>query len=173
MNQSQATSRLWCSSHSWSESLSRVSKAARLALAVVFEAVLPASHSLGWCKVHMPAPSLWLIHQKYFLPSKVSTKALFSLLSVSLGGFPFHAHLSPAFFFCSLVFLAGAFLAACFLPAGFSFFVLEVAPCRSFFKELISAVIATIFSCSSVGLPHAFSSSKSLASYLFSALLFY
>ena len=122
--QSQANSRLWCSSHSWSESLSRVSKAARLALAVVFEAVLPDSQSLGWCRVHMPAPSLWLRHQKYFLPSKVFTKALFSLLSVSLGGLPFHAHLSPDFFFCSLVFLAGAFLAACFLPAGFSFFVL-------------------------------------------------
>ena len=118
----------------------------------------------------MPAPSLWLRHQKYFLPSKVFTKVLFSLLSVSLGGFPFHAHLSLAFFFCSLVFLAGAFLAACFLPAGLSLFFLLVVPCRSFFYELISAVMATIFSCSSVGLPHAFSSSKSLASYLFSVL---
>ena len=96
------------------------------------------------------------------------TKELFSLLSVSLGGFPFHAHLSLAFFFCSLVFLAGAFLAACFLPAGFSLSFLVAVPHRSFFKEFISAIMVTTFSCSSVGLPHAFSSSRSLASYLFS-----
>ena len=96
-------------------------------------------------------------------------KALFSLLSVSLGGFPFQAHLLLVFFFCSFVFLVGAFLAAYFLPAGFSLFFLVAVLCRSFFKEFISAVMVAIFSCSSVGLPHEFSSSNSLASYLFSA----
>ena len=116
----------------------------------------------------MPAPLLRWIHQKYFLPSKVLTKALFSLLSVSLGGFPFHAHLSLAFFFLSFVFLVGVFFVAGFLLAVFSLSFLVAVPRHSFFSELISAVIATIFSCSSMGLPHAFSSSKSRASYLFS-----
>ena len=132
---------------------------------------LPASQSFGWCKVHMPAPLLWLVHQKYFLPSKDFTKALSSLLSLSLGGLFFHAHLSCDFFFVASFVFFWSFI---FLAAGFFSFVavllfFSAVLRRSFFKELISAVMATIFSCSSVGFPHVFSLSRSRASYLFSA----
>ena len=119
----------------------------------------------------MPAPLLWFEHQKYFLPSKVFTKALSSLLPFSLGGLFFHAHLSCDFFFAvSFVF----FCSFVFLAVGFLSFVavllaLSATPLHSFFNELISAVMATIFSCSSVGLTHVFSSSRSRASHLFSA----
>ena len=88
----------------------------------------------------------------------------------SLGGLFFHPHLSGVFFFgvsfvfyCSFVFLAAGF---------FSFIVdllvLSTTPQQSLFHELITAAMATIFSCSLVGLPHVFSSSRSRASYLFS-----
>ena len=119
----------------------------------------------------MPAPSLWFAHQKYFFPSNDFTKALSSLLSFSLGGLFFHAHLSCDFFFVvSFVF----FCSFVFLATGFFSFVavlldLLAIPLHSFFNELISAVMATIVSCSSVGLPQVFSSSRSQASYLFSA----
>ena len=116
----------------------------------------------------MPAPLLWLGHQKYFLLSKFLTKALSSLLSVSLGGLFFHAHLLLAFFFWSFIFFGGTFLVASFLPIVLGLLVLLAVPRCSFFKELLSAVIATIFSCSSVGLPQVFSLSNSHASYLFS-----
>ena len=119
----------------------------------------------------MSAPLLWFVHQQYFLLSKDFTNTLSSLLSVSLGGLLFHAHLSCDFFFAvSFVF----FCSFVFLAAGFLSFVavllaLSAAPLHSFFNELISAIMATIFSCSSVGLPHVLSSSRSRASYLFSA----
>ena len=118
----------------------------------------------------MPAPLLWFGHQKYFLLLKDLTTALSSLLSFSLGGLFFHAHLSVAFFFWeSFVFFCSfVFLAAGFLPVAVDLFVLSAAPRHSFFNELISAIMATIFSCSSVGFPHVFSSSKSRALYLFS-----
>ena len=119
----------------------------------------------------MPAPLLWFVHQKYFFPSNDFTNALSSLLSFSLGGLFFHAHLSCDFFlvvafvfFCSFIFLAAGFLS--FVAVLLD---LSAVPFHSFFNELISAVMATIFSCSSVGLPQVFSSSRSRASYLFSA----
>ena len=93
----------------------------------------------------------------------------FSLVSVSLGGLLLHTHLSLAFFFLSAGFLGASFLAACFLPVCFGLLVLLGVPRCSFFKELISTLITTIFYCSSVGLPHTFSSSRSHALYLFSA----
>ena len=117
----------------------------------------------------MPAPLLWLRHQNYFLFSKVLMNVLFSLISESLGGLLFHAHLSTAFFFLSVGFLGVTFLGACFLPVCFGLLVLMVVPRHSFFKELISVLIAMILSCSSVGLPQVFSSSRRHASYLFSA----
>ena len=99
----------------------------------------------------MPAPLLWLGHQKYFLFSKDLTKALSSLLSLSLGGggggggggLFFQAHLSADFFLVSFVFFCSfVFSGAGFLPVVLSLLVLSVPQC-SFFKELISAIIAT------------------------------
>ena len=55
-----------------------------------------------------------------------------------------------------------------FLAVGYSLVFLTAVPRHSFFNELIAAVMATIFYCSSVGLPQVFSSSRSRASYLFS-----
>ena len=123
-NQSQERARLWRVCHSMSESLSTVSNVAIWALVVVPVGVLPASQSFGLCRVHIPAPLLWLVHQKYFFPSNVLTKALSSLPSVSLGGLFFQAHLSVDFFFdASLVF----FWSFIFLAAGFFSFL----PCWS------------------------------------------
>ena len=68
-----------------------------------------------------------------------------------------------------LSFLGRRFLGGLFLAGWFALSFLVAVPRHSFFKEFISAIMATIFSCSSVGLPHAFSSSNSLASYLFPA----
>ena len=85
------------------------------------------------------------------------------------GGMLFHAHLSLAFFFWSFAFLGSAFLVVSFFPVGFGLVFLTVVPQHSFFNELISTIMAMIFSCSSVGLPQVFSSSRSQASYLFSA----
>ena len=53
----------WRSSHSRSESLSIVSKVAMLTLVEAFVVALFASQSLGWCRVHIPAPLLWWMHQ--------------------------------------------------------------------------------------------------------------
>ena len=148
-----------------------MSKVAICALVVAPVVALPASQSFGWCRVHMPAPLLRLVHQKYFLPSKDFTNALSSLLSFSLGALFFHAHLSDDFFFCvSFAFFCSlVFFAAGFFSFVAVLFALSATPFLSFFNELISAVMATIFSCSSVSLPHVFSSSRSRASYLFSA----
>ena len=123
-----------------------VLKAAILAFIVVLGVVLPASQSLVWYRAHMSAPLLWFKHQKYFLPSKVLMNALFALLSESLGSLPFHAQFFLVFFFCSFIFLGSAFLVDCALLVGFSLAFLVVIPQRSFFKELTSAVTATIFS---------------------------
>ena len=119
----------------------------------------------------MPALLLWLVHQKYFLPSNDFTNALSFLLSFSLGGLFFHAHLSVVFFFedSFIFFRSFVFLAAGFLSFVAVLLALSAIPWRSIFNELISAIMATIFSCSSVGFARVFSSSKSLASYLFSA----
>ena len=130
---------------------------------------VPLSQSFGWWSGHMPTQLLWLRHQKYFLFLKVVTNALFSLISESLGGLLLHAHLSTAFFFLSVSFLGDAFLGACFLPVCFGWFVLMVVPQHYFLRVLISALITMIFSCSSVGLPQVFSSSRRHASYLFLA----
>ena len=108
---------------------------------------------------------------KVFLTFKGLHERIVLLVVVFFRALFFHAHLSDDFFFwvsfaffCSLVFLAAGF---------FSFvavlFALSATPFLSFFNELISAVMAMIFSCSSVSLPHVFSSSRSRASYLFSA----
>ena len=123
----------------------------------------------------MPVPLLWLRHQKYFLFSNVLTNVPLSLVSVSWGGGGgggggfFHVHFSLAFCFLTTGFLGATFLAACFLPVCFSLLVLLGVLQHSFLKELISMLIVTNFSCSSVGLPHAFSSLRSRASYLFLA----
>ena len=59
------------------------------------------------------------------------------------GGLFFQAHLSADFFLVSFVFFCSfVFSAAGFLPVVLSLLVLSVPQC-SFFKELISAVIAT------------------------------
>ena len=157
-NQNQERARLWHDCHSMSESLSTVSKVAMWALAVVPMDVLPASQSFGSCRVHIQAPLLWLAHQKYFLPSKDFTNALSSLLSLFLGGLFFHAHLSVDFFFVESFIFFWSFI---FLAADFCSFVavllfLSTVPRHFFFKELISAVMATIISCSSVGFPMCF-----------------
>ena len=119
----------------------------------------------------MPIPLLWLGHQKYFLLSKDLTNALSSLLSLSLGGLFFHSHLSVAFFFGEsfIFFCFFIFLAAGFFSFVVDLLVLSAAPQCSIFNELISAVMATIFSCSSEDFPHVFSSSKSRTLYLFLA----
>ena len=110
----------------------------------------------GDVKVHIPAPLLWFLTPIIFLAFETfSRKHCFSLLSVLFGRFPFHApfyHWSfPSVLF---VFSAGVFFAAGFSSSSLSFLsFFVVVPCRSFFSELISAVIATIFSCSSVGVP--------------------
>ena len=113
--------------------------------------------------VAVNAPIIFLVFKGLY------ERVISSLLSISLGGLLFHALLSMAFFFWSFVFLGSAFLVACFLPVAFGLVFLMAVPRCSFFNELISAVMATIFSCSSVGLPQVFSSSRSQASYLFSA----
>ena len=95
----------WRSSHSCSESLSTVSKVAMLALVDGLVMALFASQSLGWCKVHIPAPLVWCRHKYYFLPWKALMNALPSLPSVSLGGLFFHSHFSFIFFFCSFIIL--------------------------------------------------------------------
>ena len=90
--------------------------------------------------------------------------------TVSLfGWFSFPCPFVACFLFLFFRFLGGFFLAAGFLLAGFSLSFWGAVPCCSFFKEFISAVIAMIFSWSSMGLPHAFSSSKSLFILVFGA----
>ena len=61
--QNQVRAELWRSCHSWSESLSVVSKVAMLALATEWGGALPASQSFRWCRVHIPAPLLWFMQQ--------------------------------------------------------------------------------------------------------------
>ena len=55
-------------------------------------------------------------------------KALFSLVSDSLGGWLFCAHLSTAFFFLSIGFFGSAFLVAGFLPDGLDLLALPAMP---------------------------------------------
>ena len=117
------------------------------------------------------SPVIMVCAPEVFLSFKRLHKSIVLLAVILLGGLFFHAHLSCDFFFVvSFVF----FCSFVFLATGFFSFVavlldLLAIPLHSFFNELISAVMATIFSCSSVGLPQVFSSSRSQASYLFSA----
>ena len=89
-----------------------------------------------------------------------------SLALVSLGAVSFHSHFLFVFSLLeSWLFLSLDSLLDFLLP-----FLLDLDPLLlPCFNDLISAVMARIYPCSSDGVPQALSSSNNLASYLFSA----
>ena len=119
----------------------------------------------------MPCPIVVVSTPEVLLAFEGLHKRVVFLAVVILGGLFFHAHLSVVLFFRDsfIFFSTFIFLAAGFFSFDADLLVLSAVPRHSFFNELISAVMAMIFSCSSVGFPHVFSLSKSRALYLFSA----